>query len=144
MGAAYAAAAENANAPARDGRVRGENLVITVRPAWGDENLADARAIGIADSEAERVAKFSKTSDTFLIFPGSAGSLQEASTLIAQNAYRGKAPLKRIVLVGRDFFSGLQRQYQRLYDDGLLKERPEGLFRIADTAEELLAELPPL
>jgi predicted Rossmann-fold nucleotide-binding protein len=144
MGAAYAAAAENANAAARAGRVSGENLVIAVRPAWGDENLADARAIGIADSEAERIEKFARTSDSFLIFPGSAGSLQEAATLIAKNAYRGKAPLKRIILVGRDFFGGLSQQYHRLFADGLLKESPEALFRVVDTAEELLAGFAPL
>lgn len=141
MGAAYGAAAQSANAPA--GNPRGENLVITVRPAWGDENLADARAIGIADSEAERVEKFAKTSDSFLIFPGSAGSLQEAATLIAKNSYRGKNKLKRIILVGRDFFGGLAQQYQRLYADGLLKDKPEKLFSIADTAEELLAGFAP-
>ncbi|MDD5304000.1 MAG: LOG family protein [Elusimicrobia bacterium] len=144
MGASYAAAAENANAAAPDGRVRGENLVIAVRPAWGDENLADARAIGVADSEAERIEKFAKTSDSFLIFPGSAGSLQEAATLIAKNAYRGEAPLKRIILVGRDFFGGLAQQYQRLFADGLLKESPETLFRIVDTAEELLSGFLPV
>lgn len=141
MGASYKAAAENANAVPEAGP-RGENLVIAVRPAWGDENLSDARAIGVADSEAERIEKFAKTADSFLIFPGSAGSLQEAATLIAKNAYRGMAPLKRIILVGRDFFGGLSQQYQRLFTDGLLKEAPEALFRVVDTAEELLAEFP--
>jgi len=139
MGASYKAAAENANAAGP----RGENLVIAVRPAWGDENLSDARAIGVADSEAERIEKFAKTSDSFLIFPGSAGSLQEAATLIAKNAYRGKAPLKRVILVGRDFFGGLSQQYQRLFADGLLKEAPEALFSVVDTAEEILAAFLP-
>ncbi len=141
MGAAYGAAAASANA-ARGGKPRGENLVIVVRPAWGDENLSDARAIGIADSEAERVEKFAKASDSFLIFPGSAGSLQEAATLIAKNAYRGKEPPKRIILVGRDFFGDFERQYRRLFADGLLKESPQSLFRIVDSADELLAEFP--
>ncbi len=143
MGAAYAAASESASAAPQSGSPRGENLSIVVRPAWGDENLADARAIGIADSEAERIEKFTKASDSFLIFPGSAGSLQEAATLIAKNAYRGKEALKRIILVGRDFFGGLSQQYQRLYTDGLLKEKPETLFRVVDTAEEIL-ELAPV
>ncbi|MBI2788366.1 MAG: LOG family protein [Elusimicrobia bacterium] len=135
MGAAYAAAAENANAAPR----RGENLVLAVRPGWGDENLSDARAIGIADSEPRRVEAFAKVSDNFLIFPGSAGSIQEAAILVAMNAYRGKAPLKRIILVGRDFFGGISQQYQRLFADGLLKEAPEALFTVVDTAEEILA-----
>lgn len=142
MGAAYGAAAESANA--LDRVPRGENLVVAVRPAWGDENLSEARAIGIADTEAERIEKFAKTSDNFLIFPGSAGSLQEAATLIAKNAYRGKEALKRILLVGRDFFGGLSQQYQRLYADGLLKDRPETLFRVVDTAEEALEGFTPL
>ncbi|MCR4296549.1 MAG: LOG family protein, partial [Elusimicrobia bacterium] len=139
MGAAYAAAAETAKAAPR----RGENLVLAVRPGWGDENLSDARAVGIADSEPRRVEAFAKVSDSFLIFPGSAGSIQEAAILIAMNAYRGKAPLKRIILVGRDFFGGLSQQYQRLFEDGLLKERPEALFRVVDSLDELLAGFPP-
>jgi len=140
MGASYAAAAKNADAAGS----RGENLVVAVRPAWGDENLSDARAVGIADSEAERIEKFAKISDSIVIFPGSAGSLQEAATFIAKNAYRGKSPLKRILLVGRDFFGGLSQQYRRLFADGLLKDAPEVLFRVVDTAEEILAEFPSL
>jgi hypothetical protein len=64
--------------------------------------------------------------------------------LIAKNAYRGKEALKRIILVGRDFFGGLSQQYQRLYTDGLLKESPDKLFQVVDTAEELLAGFTPL
>lgn len=139
MGAAYKAAAENANAAPK----RGENLVLAVRPGWGDENLSDARAIGIADSEPRRVEAFAKVSDNFLIFPGSAGSIQEAAILVAMNAYRGKAPLKRVILVGRDFFGGISQQYQRLFADGLLKEAPEALFSVVDTAEEILAPFLP-
>jgi predicted Rossmann-fold nucleotide-binding protein len=140
MGAAYAAAAEASNAAPRGG----ENLVLAVRPGWGDENLSDARAIGIADSEPRRVEAFTKVSDTFLVFPGSAGSIQEAAILVAMNAYRGKAPLKRIILVGRDFFGGLSEQYRRLFADGLLKEAPEALFRVVDSLEEILADFNPL
>ena len=140
MGAAYAAAAENANAAPK----RGENLVLAVRPGWGDENLSDARAIGIADSEPRRVEAFTKVSDNFLIFPGSAGSIQEAAILVAMNAYRGKAALKRIILVGRDFFGGISQQYQRLFEDGLLKERPETLFRVVDSLDEILSDFSPL
>lgn len=136
MGAAYAAAAESADAALR----RGENLVLAVRPGWGDENLSDARAIGIADSEPRRVEAFAKVSDNFLIFPGSAGSVQEAAILVAMNAYRGKAPLKRIILVGRDFFGGISQQYQRLFEDGLLKESPEALFRVVDSLDEILSD----
>ena len=139
MGAAYASAAANANAAPR----RGENLVLAVRPGWGDENLSDARAIGIADSEPRRVEAFTKVSDNFLIFPGSAGSIQEAAILVAMNAYRGKAPLKRIILVGRDFFGGISQQYQRLFADGLLKEAPEALFRVVDSLDEILSGFSP-
>jgi hypothetical protein len=64
--------------------------------------------------------------------------------LIAKNAYRGKAPLKRIILVGRDFFGGLSQQYQRLFADGLLKEAPEALFRVVDSLDEILSDFNPL
>lgn len=134
MGAAYDAAAAASKAAGA-----GENLAIVVTPAWGDENLADARAIGIADSEAARIEKFRKVSDTFLVFPGGASSLQEASTLIAQNERRGGAAPKRILFVGRDFYRGLEAQYDRLYAQGLLAAKPRELFQVVDSADEIIA-----
>ena len=139
MGAAYDAAAAASKEAALPGARRGENLAIVVTPAWGDENLADARAIGIADSEAARVEKFHKVSDTFLVFPGGASSIQEASALIAKNERRGGAPAKRILLVGRDFYSGLEAQYGRLYAQGLLAAKPSELFQVVDSADEIIA-----
>ena len=138
MGAAYDAAAEASKEAARSGASAGENLAIVVTPAWGDENLVDARAIGIADSEAARIEKFHKVSDTFLVFPGGASSLQEASTLIAKNERRGGAQPKRILLVGRDFFGGLEAQYARLYAEGRLAAKPQELFRVVDSADEII------
>ncbi|MCX5794555.1 MAG: LOG family protein [Elusimicrobia bacterium] len=139
MGAAYDAAAAASKEAARTGARAGENLAIVRIPAWGDENLADARAIGIADSEAARIEKFHKVSDTFLVFPGGASSIQEASFLIGQNERRGSEPPKRILFVGRDFYRGLEAQYDRLYAQGLLAAKPRELFQVVDSADEIIA-----
>lgn len=138
MGAAYEGAAAAAARP----EARGENLAIVVEPAWGDENLRDARAIGKADSESARLEKFHQVSDHFLVFPGGPATLQEATALISKNHYRGSAPAKRIFLVGRAYFAGLLRQYEQMHAAGLLKTPPERLFQVVDTAPEALAHFP--
>lgn len=62
-----------------------QNLAIIVQPLWGDENLQDCIPIGKANSESERILKFTQVADNFVIFPGSATTLQEATTLIQNN-----------------------------------------------------------
>ncbi|HAM36642.1 MAG TPA: hypothetical protein DEB40_01335 [Elusimicrobia bacterium] len=149
MGAAYDAAVAASRAPAQNGIQPGENLAIVVTPAWRDENLEDARAIGIADSEPARVEKFQQASDTFIIFAGGAYTLPEATILIGKNRYAPPEQRKRIIIVGREWFAGLRMQYQRLYEDGTLGKNkdgapvtPEQLFTVVDTFEGILAALP--
>lgn len=90
----------------------------------------------------QHMAMARQVSDHFLIFPGGPSTLQEASSLIARNHYRGSAPAKRILLVGTDFFSGLREQYDRLHAAGLLKMSPSDLFQVVDSADEILAHFP--
>jgi predicted Rossmann-fold nucleotide-binding protein len=149
MGAAYDAAVEAIRTLMQSGAKTGENLAIVVTPAWRDENLKDARAIGIADSEPARVDKFHQASDTFIIFPGGAYTLPEATILVGKNRYSSPERRKRIILVGREWFTGLQIQYQKLYADGTLGKNkdgtpitPEQLFIVVDTFEEILAAMP--
>jgi len=113
-----------------------------VRPAWGDENMRDARAVGIADSEAARVEKFRRLSDTFVIFPGGASTLQEVSALIAANKYPDKnGGKRRIILVGRKFFGPTLLQYQKMFKSGILEARPEELFTVTDDPAAALSDL---
>lgn len=65
--------------------------------------------------------------------------MQEATTLITKNYYGKEEDKKKIILVGRDFFKGLQEQYQKLYDSKLIKCKPSELFTIVDTKEEVEA-----
>ncbi len=116
-----------------------QNLAIIVEPLWGDENLIDCIPIGKANSEAERITKFSKVADNFVIFPGSAGTLQEATTLIQNNHYLKEGDAKKVILFGAEFWEGLVSQYKKLFDLKLLKENPIGkLFHIANSKEDLL------
>ena len=116
-----------------------QNLAIIVEPLWGDENLADCIPIGKANSEAERITKFAKVADTFVIFPGSAGTLQETTTLIQNNHYLKDGKAKKVILFGTDFWNGIISQYKKLFDMKLLKENPIGkLFHIANSKEDVL------
>lgn len=114
-----------------------QNLAVVAIPMWGDEDLENCVPLTSAHSEADRIEKFSSVADTFVIFPGSATTLQEATTLISQNYYGKPEDKKQIILFGREFFSGLQEQYQKLYDSKLIKCPPEELFTVVDTKDEL-------
>lgn len=116
-----------------------QNLAIIVQPLWGDENLKDCVPIGKANSEAERIVKFAQVSDNFVVFPGSATTLQEASTLIQNNRYPKSSDVKKVILFGADFWEGLVSQYKKIFEMNLLKENPIGkLFHIANSKEEVL------
>lgn len=141
MGSAYNAAKENSVKDIQTSRPL-QNLAIIMEPAWGDEDLENCTPIGKSTSEADRIAKFRKTSNTFVVFPGSATTLQESVSLIQQNEYAPKnEPLKKIILVGKDFFDGLTQQYQKLFNSKLLKHAPEELFTVLDSQDEVLKEV---
>ena len=114
-----------------------QNLAIITQPLWGDEDLDNCIPLTTSKSEADRIEKFSTVADNFVIFPGSSTTLQEATTLITKNYYGKSEDKKKIILVGRDFFKGLQEQYQKLYDSKLIKCPPEELFTVVDTEEEI-------
>ena len=115
-----------------------QNLAILTEPLWDDEDTEHCIPIGCAKSEADRIEMFSQVADTIIIFPGSAGTLQEATTLIAKNYYRKQEDKKKIILVGRDFFKGLIEQYHKLYKAKLIKYPPEKLFNVADSEQEII------
>ncbi len=118
-----------------------QNLAIIAQPLWGDEDLDNCIPLTTSKSEADRIEKFASVADIFVIFPGSSTTLQEATTLITKNYYGKPEEKKKIILVGRDFFKGLQEQYQQLYNSKLIKCPPEELFTVVDTEEEIEALL---
>ena len=136
MGSAYYAA-KSASAVDLSGKPV-QNLAIVVDPLWGDENLEECVLIGKASSESERIMKFAKVADNFVIFPGGVTTLQEAATLIRHNVHSSESMLKKIVLVGKDFFAGLRQQYKALADLKLIKNDPDAYFRIISEKNEIL------
>lgn len=137
MGEVYNAAKEN-SIKNSEGKPL-QNLAIIVQPLWGDENLQDCIAIGKANSEAERITKFTQVADNFVIFPGSATTLQEATTLIQNNRYCKDGEAKKVILFGAEFWESLVNQYKKIFEMKLLKENPIGkLFHIANSKEEVL------
>ena len=114
-----------------------QNLAIVMKPRWGDEDLDSCVVIGETKSEAERIKRFAEVADTILIFPGGAGTLQEAATLIFKNYYGKPEEKRKIILFGRDFFKGLKEQYDKFYETGLIRCKPEELFTIVDSEEEI-------
>ena len=135
MGAAYKSAKMYSQKDI-DGRPA-QNLAIIAKPLWGDEDLENCIPLTYSNSEAERIEKFVQVANTFVIFPGSSTTLQEATTLITKNYYGNPQDKKQIILVGRDFFKGLVEQYQKLYETKLIKCPPEELFRVVDNEDEL-------
>lgn len=123
-----------------------QNLTILVEPGWGDEDLKHCVPIGKAKSEAERIDKFFKTSDNFVIFPGGSTTLQEATSLINFKKHlEDSAPVKKIILVGKDFFDGLLKQYETIFRfNPDWYKPPESLFKILNTPKEILKEFPKL
>jgi len=117
-----------------------QNLVILKDPLWGDEDLEKCQVIGVAKSEADRIEKFMENSNSFVIFPGGAGTLQEASTLISNNYYN-KENAKQIYLVGSKYFEGLDKQYHQMYKAGLIKSHPSELYTLTDNIYDVINEL---
>lgn len=134
MGSAYYSAKENSII--ENGKPI-QNQAFIMQPMWGDEDLENCVVKGYSNSEAQRIEQFREMSDKFLVFPGSATTLQEATTLIAKNYYAKPEDKKEVILVGREFFKGLEEQYEQLYNSKLIKCPPEELFTIVDTVEEI-------
>jgi len=139
MGKAFQAAKENSLIEEETGKPK-QNLTIIMNPPYGDEDITNSVPIAKANSELDRIDKFSKTANSFIIFPGSATTISEAAALIQQNEYTKEKP-KKIILVGNDFFAGLNKQYQALANAKLLKHKPEELFKVVDTEKEILKEV---
>ena len=139
MGAAYNAARENSALNLKGKPI--QNLSIVVNPLWGDENLEDCLIIGKAGSESERIVKFTKVADNFVIFPGGTTTLQEAVTLIRFNAHSAENGLKKIVLVGKEFFAGLKQQYENMARMGLLSKKNDEIFKILSEKQDIVNEI---
>ena len=138
MGAAYRGASTAANLPP-GGSPRGENRVILIRPLWEPCDFTTARAIGIAESEGERIEKFRRASRTFVIFPGGAATLQEIATLVTMNRYSERfGPRRKLLLVDRRFYAGLAAQYRKQEQSGTLGAPVRDLLRIVDSPERVL------
>ncbi len=135
MGAVYNAGRANSKQD-ENGRPL-QSLSIVATPLWGDEDLENCTLLTSAKSEAERIEKFAEVANTMLIFPGSAATLQEAATLISKNYYGKEEDKKRIILVGKDFFKGLDMQYNSLFQAGLLDCKPSELYTLIDSEEEI-------
>ena len=88
-----------------------------------------------------RKVMFVKYSQGFVVMPGGFGTMDElfeAITLI-QTKKIGRFP---IVLVGRDFWSGLLDWIKKtLIAEGNISEEDLNLFRIVDTADEAIDHL---
>ncbi|MBQ4646237.1 MAG: LOG family protein [Candidatus Gastranaerophilales bacterium] len=116
-----------------------QNVVILKRPFWGDEDFKNCQIFGSEKTEAARIERFIETADTFIIFAGGPGTIQEASTIISNNYYN-KENAKKVILVGSDYFKGLNEQYWNMYDCGLINRSPEELYTIVDEVDEALIE----
>ena len=114
-----------------------QNLGIVTEKRWGNEDTENCIMLSSAKSESDRIDKFAEVADTMLIFPGSVTTLQEAATLITKNYYGDTEYKKKIILVGNDYFKGLDEQYNTLYNNGLINCPPKELYQIVDNIDEI-------
>ena len=136
MGSAYNAAKEASAVNLKGKPV--QNLGIVVNPLWGDENLKDCIIIGKASSEAERIIKFTKVADCFIFFPGGTTTLQEAATIIRYNVHNEENKFKKIILVGKEYFDGMKKQYETMAKMKFLKKVPDYFFKILSEKNEII------
>ena len=116
-----------------------QNLGIITDVLYGNEDTENCIMLTSAKSEADRIDKFAEVADTVIVFPGSVTTLQEAATLIQKNYYGKKEEQKKIILVGKEYFKGLNEQYQTLYKNGLITCKPEELYTLVDSEKEIKA-----
>lgn len=114
-----------------------QNLGIVTDKLWGNEDTENCVMLSSAKNEADRIDKFAEVADTMLVFPGSVTTLQEATTLIQKNYYGENKNKKKIILVGKEYFRGLDTQYHTLYNNGLISTKPEELYTIVDSENEI-------
>jgi len=138
MGSAYYAAAKHSIKD--ENGVPEQNIVILKRPFWGDEDFENCTIFGSEKTEAARIERFIETADSFIIFPGGPGTMQEASTLISNNYYN-KENAKKIILVDSKYFEGLDEQYWAMYRAGLINKRPPELYSLVDEVDEVLEKI---
>lgn len=138
MGSAYYTAAQYSTKD--ENGIPEQNVVILKEPFWGDEDLENCKILGSSSSEATRIEKFIETADSFVIFPGGPGTMQEAVTIISNNYYN-QNDKKKVVLVGKEYFQGLNEQYWTMYRAGLISVKPYELYTLVDEVNETLREI---
>ena len=138
MGQAYYTAA--AFSTRNKDNIPEQNLAILKEPLWGDEDLKNCKVVATANSEANRIEKFIETADHFVIFPGGPGTIQEASTLISNNYYN-KENKREIILVGSKYFSGLDEQYKKMHESGLIKGELSSLYTLTDDIDKVIEKI---
>ena len=79
------------------------------------------------------------SSDTFVVFPGEATTYVDVTRLITNNLISENK--KKIILVGSEYFSAFDDEYQKLYERGILQIPPSALYTIVDEADDILKEL---
>ncbi len=85
-----------------------------------------------------RKLMFLKYSQAFVAFPGGLGTLDELFEALTLSQ-TGKTPKFPILLVGRDYWSGLVDWLKnRALAEGYISEHDFELFRVVDTAEEVM------
>lgn len=135
MGAAYNTAVQYSQKDETGRPI--QNLAVTNNPLWGNENLDDCVPVVSSNSAAEGAQRFMDMSDTIVVFPGSVTTLLEASTIIQKNYYGNPEEKRNVILVGKDYYKGLIEQYETMHKSGLINCKPEELFTVVDSLEEL-------
>lgn len=102
-----------------------------------DEQKCDSKecvVLDVVESSEEKIRKLLENADAFLIFPGDSDTDSEITSVIAHNFDAENK--KKIILVGKDYFAGLDKNYNELYKRGLLQVNPKELYTLVDSSKE--------
>lgn len=91
-----------------------------------------------------RKVMFSKYCSAYVCLPGGFGTLDEFSEMLVL-MQTNKAPQIPLILVGKEFWSGLLEWIEKqMLNNGLISKKDLEIYRLVDSAEEALELLKPL
>ena len=129
---------EAANKGAAEADAESVGLVITLPFEAVDNDYIDRRWNVKFDYFFPRKVAFVTNSAAFVVMPGGAGTLDEFYEVITL-IQCGKIKKRPVILYGEEFWKGQIDFIYHMIDSGTMSAKDRGLFKVANTPEEVLA-----
>lgn len=129
---------EAANKGAHDADAGSVGLVISLPFEATDNDYIDRRWNVKFDYFFPRKVAFVTNSAAFVVMPGGAGTLDEFYEVLTL-VQCGKIKKRPIILYGEEFWKGQIDFIYHMIEEGTMSAKDRGLFKVANTPEEVLA-----